>query len=151
MGISGANFTNGLKLSHLSLFGRFKPQNRLKSVHETGPWCFTTQSSLETLHCKTLHNPTLVVSYFWIGWSYSTHYNSRYGMALYHLTSTMLICRDNQDAGGHTCPHYFRLQKSLLLESFTTNSTTVCRSLPSAIFNQGTYSLTFLFLELSYS
>ena len=32
----GANFTNRLKLSHLSLCIRFKPQNRLKSVGEIG-------------------------------------------------------------------------------------------------------------------
>ena len=33
----GANFTNRLKLSQLSLCIRFKPQNRLKSVHEIRP------------------------------------------------------------------------------------------------------------------
>ena len=34
----GANFTNRLKLSHLSLSIKLKPQNRLKSVREIGPW-----------------------------------------------------------------------------------------------------------------
>ena len=35
---AGAHFTNRLKLSQLSLCLRFKLQNRLKSVHEIGPW-----------------------------------------------------------------------------------------------------------------
>ena len=35
---TGVNFTNRLKLSQLSLCTIFKPQNRLKSVHEIGPW-----------------------------------------------------------------------------------------------------------------
>ena len=34
----GADFTNRLKLSQLSLCVRFKPKNRLKSVREIDPW-----------------------------------------------------------------------------------------------------------------
>ena len=34
----GADFTNRLKLSQLSLCIRIKTQNRLKSVREIGPW-----------------------------------------------------------------------------------------------------------------
>ena len=37
MSSPGANFTNRLKLSQLSLCIRFKPKNRLKSVHEISP------------------------------------------------------------------------------------------------------------------
>ena len=35
--VPGANFTNRLKLSQLSLCIRLKPKNRLKSVREIGP------------------------------------------------------------------------------------------------------------------
>ena len=44
---SGANYTNRLKLSHLSLCIRFKPQNRLKSVSEIGPYCFLCINSFQ--------------------------------------------------------------------------------------------------------
>ena len=40
----GANFTNRLKLSQLSLCVRFKPKNRLKSVREIGPRALTVKS-----------------------------------------------------------------------------------------------------------
>ena len=42
---AGANFTNRLELSHLSLCIRFKPKSRLKSVREIGPWGFSLKYS----------------------------------------------------------------------------------------------------------